>query len=362
MAKISAESITLATRAQVMLERLKVNQIKQFRPFLERMERELRMRIAAADITGYQQNRIAQLLGIIEADLTAIFGEYRTALTGDLIDIAVNQAASEGKQLQAVAVDKSFEATIPAALQVRAAVLSAPLSVQGYNEGVLLEPWLKHWSDAQIEAVTGTVRNGYYQGKTNSEIIRALRGTVGAQYHDGVIAKIDRSNATVVRTAVQHVAQTARNEFYRSNDDIIDGVEWVSTLDTRTTSQCRSLDGRRFPIDKGPRPPLHPACRSTTIPVLSDAFDILDKGATRASKGADGGEPVSAKLTYYDWLKTQPADFQAIAIGPVRAKLLRDGGLSADDFARLQLGSNFQPLTLAEMRRLEPAAFRRAGM
>ena len=77
--------------------------------------------------------------------------------------------------------------------------------------------------------------------------------------------------------------------------------------------------------------------------MLDDAFDILDKGATQASKGEEGGQQVSADLTYYEWLKTQPAGFQDAAIGPVRGKLLRNGGLSADRFSELQLGQNFQP-------------------
>ena len=49
------------------------------------------------------------------------------------------------------------------------------------------------------------------------------------------------------------------------------------------------------------------------------------------------------------------------AIGPVRGKLLRNGGLSADRFSELQLGQNFQPLTLEQMQELEPLAFKRAG-
>lgn len=362
MSQSPAEFVTLATRAQVMLERLKSGEVLKFRPFLERMERDLRMRITAADIDSYQSARVAALLRSIEDDLSVIFGEYRTALTGDLIDIAVDQAIQEAEQFKIIAADPMFEPVVPAALQVRAAVMSAPLSVKGYNEGALLEPWLEKWSDGQKDAITGAIRNGYYQGQSTAQIVKELRGTAGLNYKDGVLARIDRSNATVVRTAVQHMAQTARNEFYADNSDIVKGVKWVSTLDSRTTIQCSSLDGRIFPLKSGPRPPLHPGCRSTTVPVLDDAFDVLDKGATRSSKGDEGGQQVNAKETYYEWLKKQPADFQEIAIGDARAKLLRDGGLSADDFARLQLGTNFKPLTLDEMRKLRPAAFSRAGL
>lgn len=359
---ISPESITLATRAQVLVERLKAGEIKKFRPFLERIEANLRARITAADITAWQAQRIARLLDAIASDLQAIFGEYRTALTGDLLDAAVQQAASSAKQIDAIASNAGFESVVPAANQVRAAVLSAPLSVTGYNAGQLLDPWLKSWTSAQIDQVSGTIRQGYYQGKATAEIVRALRGTSGLRYQDGVLAQIDRANTTLVRTAIQHCAQVARNETYAANSDIINGVQWVSTLDGRTTTQCRSLDGKRFPIDSGPRPPLHPACRSTTIPVLSDAFSVLRKGATRASNGASGGDQVPSGQTYYQWLKSQPASFQDMAIGPERGKLLRNGGLSAERFAELQLGNNFQPLTLEEMRRLEPVAFDRAGL
>jgi hypothetical protein len=103
-------------------------------------------------------------------------------------------------------------------------------------------------------------------------------------------------------------------------------------------------------------------CRSVVTSVLSEEFDFLDEGATRASKGAEGGKQVSADTTYYSWLKTQPVAFQNAAIGTSRATLLRNGGLTSDEFARLSLGKNFNPLTLDEMRRLEPAVFERAGL
>jgi hypothetical protein len=89
---------------------------------------------------------------------------------------------------------------------------------------------------------------------------------------------------------------------------------------------------------------------------------MLDEGATRASKGADGGEQVPASLNYYEWLKTQPSEFQDVALGPTRGELFRKGGLSAERFAELNLGKNFEPLTLEQMKELEPVAFARAGL
>jgi hypothetical protein len=89
---------------------------------------------------------------------------------------------------------------------------------------------------------------------------------------------------------------------------------------------------------------------------------LFAKDATRASIGDGGAQQVRADLSYYDWLKQQPAAFQDKAIGPVRAKLFREGGLSIERFSELQLDRNFAPLTLVEMKKLEPLAFEKAGV
>ena len=78
--------------------------------------------------------------------------------------------------------------------------------------------------------------------------------------------------------------------------------------------------------------------------------------------GAAGGAQVSAGLSYYEWLKTQPASFQDAALGPVRAQLFRNGGLTSERFAALQLDKNFRPLSLDQLRELEPEMFRKAGI
>jgi hypothetical protein len=147
-------------------------------------------------------------------------------------------------------------------------------------------------------------------------------------------------------------------ETMRENDDIVIGYRWSSTLDQRTCQVCAPLDGRVFKLDKGPAPPLHPNCRCSQVPELDGRFSLLRESATRSALGG----PVDARQTYYSWLKDQPKDFQDAAIGSTRAKLLRDGGLGADRFSRMGLDRNFAPLTLDEMRQLEPLAFKRAGI
>lgn len=117
----------------------------------------------------------------------------------------------------------------------------------------------------------------------------------------------------------------------------------------------QALDGRVFDIGKGPLPPLHINCRSTFLAKLDSRFDFLDEGATRATR--DGS--VSAKMTYYDWLKTQPLEVQQNVLGKTRAGIFNDKSMTPEKFAKLNMGRNHKPITLSEWRKKAPDAYNR---
>lgn len=348
--------VEASTRNQVLVERLKSGEVEKIQPFLKEIDREIRLQLTRDNLTSYSRQRLEQLLSQIDGIILAIYQRYLVELDADLIDIAEYEAAFEARSLGQVLVNVT--AVVPTLPAIRAALYSEPLQVTGLDAGKLLQPFLRDWTSSEVQRVTGTIRKGYIQGQTNQQIIQAIRGTKAASYNDGVLATSYRNAEAVVRTSVQHVAMTARMETLKANDDVVTGYEIVATLDSRTTTICRSLDGRTFKTGKGPVPPLHIRCRTSIAPTLDARFDFLKEGATRASK--DG--QVDSSLTYYEWLKGQPAAFQDAAIGRARAQLFRSGGLSSERFAELQLDRNFKPLTLDEMRRLEPLAFERAGI
>lgn len=352
----SPQLIETAVRHQVYIERLKSGEVNQFTAFLQEIDRSIRLRLSGEDLTAFSRNRLERLLVSVENDLSAIYADYWDELSGNLIDLGEYESGFESRSLNQVL--ENFETVIPAPDQVRAAVFSAPLSVRGADGGKLLEPFIKDWSANEVKRVSGAIRQGYFEGQTTSQILQAVRGTKANKYRDGILAISNRGAAAMVRTAIQHTASVSRQETWKANSNVVKSVRWVSTLDGRTTQACRSLDGTLWPIGKGPRPPIHVACRSTTVAELDARFAFLKQGATRSSK--DGY--VSADLTYYEWLKKQPEAFQIEAVGKTRAKLLRNGGLTAERFAELNLGRNFEPLTLKQMRKLEPLAFEKAGL
>jgi len=144
----------------------------------------------------------------------------------------------------------------------------------------------------------------------------------------------------LVRTSINQVANAASQQVYEANQDITKKYKYVATLDTRTSPICRALDGKEFEYGKGPTPPQHFNCRSTTVPILD-----LPRGAPPVPEGkrAAAGGMVPGNTTYGEWLAKQDASVKAKALGANRvqyfdrlskkygpttaiAKLVRDDG------------------------------------
>ncbi len=344
---------------QVLIQRLSTNEVNKFRPFLQTMDRALRDALAEVGVSTFRKARLNQLLLSVDALMAGVLDKYTQKLFADLEAYANHEARFSTGVLEDLNL---FETLLPSPAQVRAAILSTPLGVKGAGRGALLKAFVDDWTTAETKAVNGAIRRGAFEGKTNQDIIRELRGSHDFNYQDGLLNVTRRHAEAVVRTAVQHVATIAREESFTANKDLVQAYRWLATLDARTCPSCAALDGHQYGLDAGPRPPLHINCRCTLLPVLKEQYSFLATGATRASKGAEGGQQVDAGLTYYQWLKTQPPAFQDLAIGPSRGKLFREGGLSAERFAKLQIDKNFAPMTLEEMQALEPRAFKRAGV
>lgn len=360
MARVPRQAKEQATRHAAHIERAKAGYVRKFNPFLRKMERDITAQLSG-DITEWTRGRLNKQLEAVRRVMKSTFDEYGQAWRGMVRELAEYEAEFETRSLGKVA-DYDFD--VPSKSQIEQAVFVNPVQVAGADGGALLDDMYAAWSNREVRRVSNLVRYGFAQGRTTQQIIRDIRGTAPRKYVDGALAVTRRDMETFVRTALQHAAVQAREQTWRKNSDIVKKVEWVSTLDTKTSVQCRSLDGEQFPIDKGPRPPAHMRCRSSIVAALDERFKILDEGGTRSARDPETGQVESAPATetYYGWLKRQPAEVQDSIIGKARGKLLRDGGISADRFAELQLDKRFEPLTLDEMRELEPVAFKRAGI
>lgn len=361
MPSASPELIEIATRHQVFFERLKTHEANEFDSFLRNMEVDIRNQLSKRDITEFTRARLEKQLQHITALINDVYAEYKEAWEQQITETASYEAGFEKRSLDQVVINREF--VIPSENQLRAAVFENPLSVEGPYQGALLDDFFDDMAGKTTQRVTGAIRLGYAQGQTTQQIISRIRGTAARNYTDGLMNLSKRDAEIIARTSLQHVSSRARESVWERNSDIIKKVRIVATLDHRTSVICRTFDGQEFPINEGPRPPFHLQCRTATTAVLDDRFAILERGATRAARDEEGKHiSIDAQDTYYDWLKRQSTDFQDEVIGKTRGKLLRDGGLSSQRFAELQLGKKFEPITLERMKQLEPLAFERAGL
>lgn len=223
----------------------------------------------------------------------------------------------------------------------------------GHGKPPITIPSHKPKSRALAAAVAADVKT--VSAAALSSLLDARVLAVEGIYSEPLLAPFVRHYADAQKTRIAAVARQAVAE---ANGDIVAGVRMVATLDSRTSSVCRSLDGRVFPVDSGARPPFHINCRTSFVLVLKAEY----AGREAQGKRASAGGAVSDGLSYYEWLGKQPAAFQDEVLGRTRGALFRRGGLSAKQFADLQLDRNFRPRTLDELRELIPEAFRQAGL
>jgi len=184
------------------------------------------------------------------------------------------------------------------------------------------------------------VRTGLLSGEPTPDIVRQLVGNLDFGEKAKTIKQLNMAGGevtklathqinTIVRTSVNQVSNAASQSVYKANKKITKEYRYISTLDSRTSAVCRNLDGQIFLYGKGPEPPQHFGCRSTTVPVIDykgNGWPAPPSVTTAKRASVDG--PVPAKTTYGKWLydnrksgtKFTPGPEQVKALGKEKAK------------------------------------------
>jgi hypothetical protein len=334
----------------------------------DRLTAALAAALAQVEPSSFTVGRLESLLGSVREINAAAYRAAFGAIPGEMRTLADYEAAYQVDLLANVLpgdVQLEFQLFRVSVDQVYAAAISRPF------QGGLLKDWAASAEANRLTTIRNAIRSGFVEGRTTDQIIRDIRGTKAKGYRDGRLDGSRRGLAAIVQTALSHTAETAREEVYEANGDVIKAARWVSTLDTQTSPPCRLRDGLLYTADKAHKPighkvpwlagpgRLHFCCRSVSSPVTKSfrelGLDIDEIGpGTRASM--DG--QVAADLTYGDWLKKQSAARQDEILGPARAALMRKGGLPFDSF----YSPRGEVLTLDQLRQRDAAAFRKAGL
>ena len=208
-------------------------------------------------------------------------------------------------------------------------------AMQTLPNGETVEKAFRGIATRQQEGLARTIRQGVFSGESTQQIASRMigrlefgqRGSVRqiAQAGGELTKLANHQIQTIVRTSVNQVQNQASQAVYAANSKVAPKYEYVATLDSRTSPICKRLDGRKFEYNKGPTPPQHFNCRSTTVPVVDYAglkkqkgFEDLTpppKGKVVTRPTGEGTGRVPQDTQYGDWLLGQDKKLKVKTLG-----------------------------------------------
>ena len=285
-------------------KRLNPKELKSFREqhslYLEEIKR-LGPKAFIADYENYIKDLSAKAAVTRINELSASLRyqyEKIACIENDLLGKSLSKSYENGYYQSMYGLQKgvgaSFDFSKPDTRAVKKAVSQKWLG-ENYSSRI--------WNNKskQLPILEREIQQGIARGLSSTQIGKSIEMRCG----------VSASNAKrLAITETSYIREQANNDAYEEAG--IESYEFDATLDSRTSEICSSLDRMVFKLkDKiiGVNfPPLHPWCRSTTLPYFDD---IVEDGVFRAGRGPDGKTKLfDASLTYEEWLNqyTKPSD------------------------------------------------------
>lgn len=220
--------VQLLVIRQLLLQRLIAGEERKLTKLFDDIAKELRRTIQTGnELTTYQGRKLDK-----QIEALAKIANVSVPKLGDLPELEAEYLKAG---LEALGLT---EAALPARSTL-AAIADASL-VQGATIG----DWFSRLTSTLRFDIERAVKVGVSLGQTNKQIADNIIG-VGDKGPQP-IAKARRDAMAITRTAVQTVANDARMSFYGANPDYIKALQWVSTLDSRTSDICIARSGKTW--------------------------------------------------------------------------------------------------------------------
>lgn len=200
------------------------------------------------------------------------------------------------------------------------------------------------------DGIQATLARAMARGASIPNIARALRdaGAIEETYRGRLVS--------IARTEVQRVANSVAIATYRENDDVLSGMQWLATLDSKTCLVCAPLHNKVYRFKNAKemaafrQAPLHPRCRCFASPVSKSWRDIgidVPKGARNLLT-----ERPAEDTTFEAWLRRQPRQTQSDFFhSEPKLDAWRAGEIAMDKFS-----DRGRVLNLGELRARYPEA------
>lgn len=316
-----------------------------------------------------KRKRLNDLLREIRKEIDRVYEQIENGFEDDLVRIGNRNA----QQAVNIVSNNLGTPVVMGEVRLTTTLVRSYVNNSMLIQGSLYRELMRNLESNQINRITNTIRSGFQAGITTDQMIRDLRGrrvgttTVNGKrtglYKGGIYDTGRHELTTAVRTGVNTVANDIRFMELQRHDDILKGVQWVSTWDTRTTKICISLDGESWDFDRnklpgtikvwrGP-PPAHPNCRSMLSPLTKTWAEYKNDHSIKGEEipigqreSMDGLQPGNRDIRFL--MEERWSDERALRLlGRTRFDLWKSGRIT--DLRRLTDVTGRRVLTVDEL-------------
>lgn len=210
------------------------------------------------ELSAVQVATARKLRGRLKRTVRRLRNEIAAQMQGQLADVVASEADAVPSWLRASLPTGARIAEVPA--EDLAAIIRRPIAGQDWGgrlDGALLG--LHDQVDAALAAAVG-------RGASMERAVDLLQAAVGQV--EGGRGRLER----LARTEIQRASNDAALSTYRANRDVLSGVMYLATLDSRVCTVCQPRHEQVYPLDDegghdGPPIPQHPYCRCFYAPV-----------------------------------------------------------------------------------------------
>lgn len=321
------------------------------------------------DLTKYTKARYNSLIAQNREIIKNCYNNIRSNQQGMLVDVAGIEQTATRKAFASVGIPLNSVALNADQLK--------SLASNALIEGAPSSGWWAKQSRNLQDAFAQQMRIGYASGETIDQLVTRVIGTSTGkkvdyvingktkrmvEYKGGIMDTGYNQAKALVRTSIMQISADARMETFKRNADIIKCVQWVATLDLRTTLLCASRSDLLYDLDGMPidhdlpflgGPPAHFQCRSILAPVTKSWEELgatpgVDKlwkeSISKAVKASmNGYVPIS--MTFEQWFDKLPQKDQISYLGKKRYAIWKKGNLSLAQLTN----KNGTPLTIEQL-------------
>lgn len=295
--------------------------VQAYEDALRSINRDLVRLAKAAEGGGFSERERARLLALREEVTGALQDLY------PVLEATLQQDLEGAARVESEVIRRLLEANSPD----RATVLTLN---QPQLEAMVTQPiGGKIWTDRlavdlleEHDAIQRSLAESLALGSSMDDAARALRASTA------LIETYKGRMVSIARTEIQRVANTAALDSYKRNSDVIKGVVWLATLDSRTCLVCAPRHMETYTLnelDEAGRPPLHPRCRCFVAPLTKSWSEL---GLPVSDRNRFNGQPPK-EMSFEQWLRRQPENAQRDVLGATRWTLWKQDRLKFAQFA-----------------------------